>query len=236
MGIDWSKCLVVIPARKGSKGIPGKNGKILGKKPLLAYTIESALAFFPVKNICLTTDCENLIEIGKSYGLNVPFLRSNDLSSDTASSRDVILDAIEKWTNFYFKPAYILLLQPTSPFRRKVDFEAVLSLFSNEIDMVVSVIKSKANPYFTLFEEDENGFLNPSKIGHFTSRQAVPTCYQYNGAFYLFHTELLVKKAFSEFEKIKKYEMPTLYSVDLDEPIDWEFAELLLEKKYIEHT
>ena len=234
MGLDQSKCLVVIPARKGSKGIPGKNGKILVDKPLISYTIEKALQFFPAQQICLSTDCENLAAIGKSHGLTIPFLRSEALSSDSASSRDVILDAIEQWKKHFFEPEYILLLQPTSPFRKNDDFTKIFDLFDDETDMVVSVVKSKANPYFTLFEEDKNGWLNPSKKATFTDRQSIPACFQYNGAFYLFHAHLLSHQPFSEFRYIKKYEMSALQSVDLDEPIDWEFAELLLKKGYID--
>jgi CMP-N,N'-diacetyllegionaminic acid synthase len=234
MGLDLSQCLVVIPARKGSKGIPGKNGKLLCNKPLVSYTIEKALHFFPAQQICLSTDCENLADIGKSHGLSIPFLRNEKLSSDTASSREVILDAVQQWKKHFAEPLYILLLQPTSPFRRNEDFIQIFDLFNEETDLVVSVVKSKANPYFTLFEEDENGWLNPSKKSEFTDRQSIPACYQYNGAFYLFRAALLADKPFSEFRHIKKHEMSALQSVDLDEPIDWEFAELLLKKGYID--
>src|SRR5205807_10205517 len=109
----------------------------------------------------------------------------------------------------------ILLLQPTSPFRRKAHVEEAISLFSSEIDMVVSVYKSKLNPYYNLFEE-EKGFLVQSKKGNFVYRQECPDVYAYNGAIYMINVKSLLRGPLNSFDKIKKYEMDEVSSTDID--------------------
>ena len=96
--------------------------------------------------------------------------------------------------------------------------------------MVVSVKKSDENPYYSLFEEDENGFLEKSKEGHFTRRQDCPKVYSYNGAIYIINADSLQSCTLSEFKKIRKYIMPSINSIDLDTPLDWDFAELVMQK------
>lgn len=224
------KVLVIIPARAGSKGIPGKNIKILGDKPLIQYTIDAAISVFDKEDILVSTDSKEIKAVAEKCGLNVPFLRPDNLSSDTATSQDVILHAIDYMEKQGKNYDTVVLLQPTSPFRNSEHIKAAIALFDEETDMVVSVKVPEENPYYTLFEESENGFLHRSKEGKFTRRQDCPNVYAYNGALYVMSIESLKSTSIAEFDKVKKYEMSDLHSIDLDTPLDWDLAEIVLNK------
>lgn len=228
--------LVVIPARGGSKGIPGKNSKPLSGKPLIHYTIEVAAELFPLERIFVSTDDVKIQELSKELGLNVPQLRPAHLATDTSSSREVLLDILEQKKQKGEKIDTLILLQPTSPFRIADDIVQAVQLYDENLDMVVSVKETKTNPYFNLFEENLEGFLEKSKTGNFTSRQEVPVAYEFNGAVYIINTKSLIDKEIGSFKKIKKYIMPKERSIDLDEPLDWDIAEMMLEKGYFERT
>ena len=228
--------LVVIPARGGSKGIPGKNSKPLFGKPLIHYTIEVAAELFPLERIFVSTDDVKIQELSKELGLNVPQLRPAHLATDTASSREVLLDILEQKKQQGEKIDTLILLQPTTPFRIADDIVQAVQLYDENLDMVVSVKETKTNPYFNLFEENLEGFLEKSKTGNFTSRQEVPIAYEFNGAVYIINTKSLIDKEIGSFKKIKKYIMPKERSIDLDEPLDWDIAEMMLKKGYFERT
>ena len=173
------KILVVIPARGGSKGIPHKNIKPLAGKPLIYYTIDVARQIVSDDDICVTTDNAEIIDCVENYGLKVPFVRPSELATDTASTYDVLLHAL----NFYEQQGKhydaMLLLQNTSPFRTSDQVKEALKLYSNDIDMVVSVKECSANPYYCVFEENSEGFLNISKgKGNITRRQDAPKVYE----------------------------------------------------------
>ncbi|NDH69344.1 MAG: acylneuraminate cytidylyltransferase family protein, partial [Gammaproteobacteria bacterium] len=125
----------------------------------------------------------------------------------------------------------IILLQPTSPFRRSKDLIAMLNLFDDSVDMVVSVKESKLNPYFNLFEENEEGFMRKSKNSTALNRQGAPKVFAYNGCIYLLKINALKSTKISEFTRVKKYVMSTEFSIDIDDSIDWEFAEYLIHHK-----
>ena len=226
------KILYLIPARAGSKGLPGKNTKILGGKPLIVHSIDFAL-----KNIkkgdelCISTNDKEVLEIASDLGIYVPFQRPDDLASDFATSSDVIMHAINYYADNdkYFDS--VLLLQPTSPYRNQDDFENMIESYDDEVDMVVSVKKAKENPYFTLFEENEFGFLYKSKKGNFQRRQECPDVFAFNGSMYLIRVTALNNNTLSEFKKIKKIIMPEERSIDIDTMADWILAEYYLNKQ-----
>ena len=219
--------LIVIPARAGSKGIPGKNIKYLAGKPLISYTIEFALKIKRKTDfVCVTTDDPGVIEIAQSYGSEVCIIRRpNNLSKDNIGMTDVIQHAVIEFEklNFYFDK--ILLLQPTSPFRIIEDYINLSELLGDNIDMVVSVKKSKLNPYYTLFEEDESALLKKSKDGDFTCRQDCPDVFEYNGSMYLIKKGSFLIYGLHGNLKVKKMLMPEERSIDIDDPIDWIIAE-----------
>ena len=146
------RILYLIPSRKGSKSLPGKNTKLLGDKPLILYSIDFALNNMSSDDeLCITTNDFEVFEIAKSKGVRIPFIRPEELASDNASTYDVIVHAINYYTGLNKNFDAILLLQPTSPFRSKGDFEQLINSYDENTDMVVSVKIAKENPYFTLF-------------------------------------------------------------------------------------
>ena len=224
------KVLVIIPARSGSRGIPGKNIKLLGDKPLIQYSIDAALKVFNKEDILVSTDSKEIKVIAENCGLNVPFLRPDELATDFTSSQDVILHAIDYMQQRGQNYDTVVLLQPTSPFRNAQHIEEAIKLYDKRLEMVVSVKVSDHNPYYTLYEESDNGFLTQSKKAKFTRRQDCPNVYAYNGAIYVMSIDALKTKSIAEFDKVKKYEMSELHSIDLDTPLDWDLAEIVLNK------
>lgn len=224
------KALVIIPARSGSRGIPGKNIKLLGDKPLIQYSIDAALKVFNKEDILVSTDSKEIKVIAENCGLNVPFLRPDELATDFTSSQDVILHAIDYTQQRGQNYDSVVLLQPTSPFRNAQHIEEAIKLYDKRLEMVVSVKVSDHNPYYTLYEESDNGFLTQSKKAKFTRRQDCPNVYAYNGAIYVISIDALKTKSIAEFDKVKKYEMSELHSIDLDTPLDWDLAEIVLNK------
>ncbi|MDG1350967.1 MAG: acylneuraminate cytidylyltransferase family protein [Crocinitomicaceae bacterium] len=226
--------LVVIPARGGSKGIPMKNIKLLNGKPLIQYSIEFALTHFKKEQIIVSTDHKDIQRVAQICGIPTPTLRPRHLAEDDSSTHDVLLNLIKqkKAEGFSFKR--VLLLQPTSPFRKSNHLKDILKLTSPNLDMVVSVKESKSNPYFNLFEENESGNLELSKQRDVSGRQYAPKVFEYNGSMYLMNVNSLERMKINEFSKVKKYVMSSLDSIDLDSQIDWDFAELMIKQNQIE--
>jgi len=225
--------LVVIPARGGSKGIPGKNIKKLGNKPLIQYSIDAAKQLFNEDQIIVSTDDIKIKNCVEQYGLKVPFLRPAHLAQDNSGTYEVLLHAVNYYEKTYHPLDILVLLQPTSPFRSVNHIKEALEMFENEknVDMVVSVKETKSNPYYVLFEENMNGFLEHSKPSVFKRRQDCPKVWEYNGAIYIINVASLKKHTLSQFQKIKKYEMDEFSSIDIDTNMDWEIAENLLTNK-----
>jgi len=227
------KSLIVIPARGGSKGIPGKNIKLLDGKPLIQYTLEAARAVFDNKVICVSTDDQQIKETVESLGLEVPFLRPAELATDESSSYGVLQNTLEFYEANGYRPDTIILLQPTSPFRSHKHLQEAISLFNEECDMVVSVKETKSNPYSVLFEDNEEGYLKKSKKGTFSRRQDCPLVWELNGAIYIINVASFKESRTLEFKKIKKYKMDELHSIDIDTTLDWLLAESIIEKGLI---
>ncbi|TXT34665.1 MAG: CMP-N-acetylneuraminic acid synthetase [Chitinophagaceae bacterium] len=226
------KILYLIPARKGSKGIPGKNTKILGNKALIEYSIDFALSNMQEGDeLCISTDDPKVQEITRNKGIQIPFIRPEELSNDKASSYDVIVHAINFYEKLNKKFDTILLLQPTSPFRSQNDLFKLIKMFDYETDMVVSVKLAKENPYFSLFEQTEVGYLVKCKEGNFDRRQDCPDVFAFNGSMYLINTESIKTSKISDFKKIKKILMPDERSIDIDTFADWALAEYYIKMK-----
>lgn len=184
--------LFIIPARGGSKGIPGKNIKPLGGSPLIYRAIDLARQFVDDENICLTTDSQEIIDCAERHGLHVPFSRPDYLATDTCGSREVMLHALDYYASQGREYSTIVLLQPTSPFRRQEDVQAALDLYTPDVDMVVSVKEASSNPYYNNFEETADGFLHISKgDGLYVRRQDCPKTWEYNGAVYVINAQSL---------------------------------------------
>mgnify|MGYP002523164524 CR=1 FL=1 len=225
------KSLVIIPARGGSKGIPHKNIKPLAGKPLIYYTIDVARQIATDEDICVSTDDHEIIQCVEDYGLKIPFVRPAELATDTAGTYEVLLHALNYYESFGKHYDCIVLLQNTSPFRTAEQVKAAISLYHSDLDMVVSVKESATNPYYNCFEDDSEGYLKKTlDSSMLTRRQDAPITYEYNGAIYIINPERLKSVHMGLFDKRKKYVMDALHSVDLDNMIDWKFAEFILKE------
>ena len=226
------KILYLIPARKGSKGLPGKNTKMLGDKALIEYSIDFALSNMKDGDeLCISTDDPKVQEISRCKGIQIPFIRPEELSNDKASSYDVIIHAMNFYEKLNKKFDTILLLQPTSPFRNQNDLIKLIKMFDDETDMVVSVKLAKENPYFSLFEQTEVGYLVKCKEGDFDRRQDCPDVFAFNGSMYLINIESIKTSKISDFKKIKKIVMPDERSIDIDTLADWALAEYYMKNE-----
>lgn len=221
------KTLYLIPARGGSKGIPGKNIKDFLGKPLICHAIDHARkAGADDADICVSTDSEEIRKVVEDYGLTVPFMRPGSLATDTAGTYGVILHALDWFARHGKEYDIVVLLQTTSPLRRPSDITEALAVWKPGIDMVVSVCEAATNPYYNAFETDANGNLHISKgDGHYTRRQDAPKVWEYNGAVYVMAADSLRRMPYSEFPVRRPYIMPVERSVDLDTPADWIRAE-----------
>lgn len=220
-----NKIFAVIPARGGSKGIPKKNIKLLGGVPLICHTITAAREVFSDDSIIVSTDNLEIVKVVESIGLRVPFIRPESLAKDTSSTYDVLIHVLNYLEGNGINPDILVLLQPTSPFRTSLHIKEALQLYTENLEMVVSVMETNSNPYYNLFEENEEGFLKKSKNSNFETRQECPKVYEYNGAIYVINVAALRRKRLFEFTKIKKYIMNEESSLDIDTEFDWVVAE-----------
>lgn len=228
------KTLFLIPARGGSKGIPHKNIKEFDGKPLIGYAIDVARQFAPDDDICVSTDDDEIIDVVENYGLKVPFKRPDELATDKSGSYGVMLHALDFFEKKGSHYDAMVLLQPTSPFRRMEDVKACMDKYKQNIyDMVVSVKEATTNPYYNCFVSKEDGCLKPLLETKIVRRQDAPKAYEYNGAVYVINTEVLKEKPLSDFPRIGFVEMDELHSIDLDTMLDWKIAELLVKEKMI---
>ncbi len=220
--------LFIIPARGGSKGLPQKNILPLNGKPLICYSIDAARGICADENICVSTDDDTIIDLVEKYGLKVPFNRPESLSTDSASTWDVVKHAVEFYENAGKKFTRICLLQPTSPLRNSKHIQECFELWEDDVEMIVSVKESKKAAI--LCHEKEDGFLTFTLNKEAKRRQDLPEYYEYNGAIYLLNINSFKEKPVSEFSKIKKYVMSAEDSVDIDDELDFKLAEFILKK------
>lgn len=221
--------LVIIPARGGSKGIPHKNIAMLAGHPLIYYTVRAALAIAPATRIILSTDDDEIASAAEKCGLPVPYRRPAHLATDTAGSREVILDAMDKADAYGIIYDCVVLLQPTSPLRSADDILGAIALFDDSTDMVVSVTEASSNPYYNCFEIDSAGYLKISKgDGLLTRRQDAPEAYEFNGAVYVIDPSSIRNMPIGAFPRRKPFVMPRERSVDIDSPIDLIIAEAII--------
>lgn len=224
------RILVVIPARGGSKGIPHKNIKLLNGKPLIHYTIDVARAIVSDDDICVSTDDAEIIQCVEQTGLTVPFVRPAELATDTAGTYEVLLHALDFYEKQGREYDVVLLLQNTSPFRTAEQVKEALAQYRADVDMVVSVKECSANPYYSVFEENGEGYLHICKgDGNITRRQDAPKVYEYNGAIYAINPISLKAMPLNKFTRRIKYVMDEQSSLDLDTMADWYLAEVLID-------
>ncbi len=223
------KTLFIIPARGGSKGIPHKNIRKLCGKPLIYYSIEAARAVAEDRDICVSTDDKEIINIVEKIGLEIPFIRPREFATDMATTNDVLCHALKYYHSIGRDYDCVVLLQPTSPLRETDDILNAMNLF-NGIGMVVSVNETDVSS--KLFQENEDSFLTPVFTGGLGKpRQETKRLYEYNGAIYIANAQEIMEKGLHNIDKRKKYVMPKERSIDIDNMADWEYAEHLMAQK-----
>lgn len=227
--IKDKKILAIIPARGGSKGILNKNIIDLCGKPLIAYSIEEALKTKYIDKVFVSTDSEKIKDISLNWGADVPFMRSDELSSDSAKSIDVVLHCLEYFNNVDEYYDYVILLQPTSPLRNCKDIDDALEMIINKNgSSLVSVCPVEQNPVLmrTIENDRMNEIVNCQKDN--LRRQELPEFYIFNGAIYINSVQMLYnEKAFVN-ENTIPYVMDKNKSIDIDEPKDIVLAEFFL--------
>jgi CMP-N,N'-diacetyllegionaminic acid synthase len=227
--------LAIIPARGGSKGLPGKNIKELCGKPLIAWSIESALNSKYIDEVMVTTDNQNIAEISKQYGANVPFLRPEELASDTATTFDAVKHTIEFYKNELNKEFdYIVLLEPTSPLRESYDIDnAIEILFNSKADSIVGISKTEdQNPAFLVLK-DENGYIlgYENKNMKVFRRQDIKDVYFFEGTIYISKTDVLLREKTFYHKNTIGYEVPKYKSLEIDDIYDFVMVEAIMKYK-----
>lgn len=224
--------LAVIPARSGSKGLKNKNIRMFAGKPLMAYTIESAINSNQFECVHVSTDSLKYADIARQYGADVPFLRSEKLSTDEAGTWDTVRFVINEYLRLGNEFDTVTVLQPTSPLRTYGDIIAAFHIFEkNEVEAVVSVCETEYSPLLcnVLPENGSlNNFVDLNIVGR---RQQSQQFYRINGAIYIQRIDLLMRKGKLYGEKSFAYIMAKRSSIDIDDDYDFTIAELLLLKR-----
>lgn len=225
------KILAIIPARGGSKRLPGKNIRLLGDRPLIVWSIQSA--FEIAEEICdvlVTTDDKDIARVATDAGALVPWLRPSELASDTASSVDVCLHALEWYEENVQEVDGLLLLQPTSPFRTMPTMLKGMETFKNNPGCsVVGVSYAKSHPSwcFKLLNGLMIPFINGDALA--VRSQDLEPVYVPNGSYYLIESKVLrVEKSFYGRKTIPLIIDDVIQSIDIDTELDWIFAESVL--------
>lgn len=227
--IDGKSVLAVIPARGGSKGIPGKNIVDLAGKPLLAWTIEAAKKSRYIDRVILSSDDDEIIAVAKRWGCEVPFKRPARLAQDDTPGVDPVLHALEELSGY----DYVVLLQPTSPLRAVEDIDGCIAeCDSKGAKCCVSVTEPDKSPYW-MFTIGAGGRLVPVVKTETVAvrRQDLPTVYALNGAVYVADSKWLQKSRSFLTEATVAYPMARKNSVDIDNQIDLYLADLLLRQR-----
>lgn len=221
--------LGLIPARGGSKGIPGKNKKILGEIPLINYTIHSGLSCNLINRLIVSTDDNEIMEISENAGAEVPFIRPAGLAEDTSPTIDTVIHAIQFFEEHSVFFDAVCLLQPTVPFRSNEDLEnAIQKFIASGADSLISVreVPHVYNPNWVFEENHETGLLNfpKNKSEIITRRQDLPKAYYRDGSVYITRKEVILKQRSLYGKTISHYEMQNAPNINIDTIDDWEAA------------
>lgn len=227
------KILCVIPARGGSKGLPGKNIKKLLGKPLIAYSIQQAKASGLIDRIIVSTDSQEIAKIAKQYGAEVPFIRPKILAADKSGTIEVLLHAVD-WLkrNDKYDFDVLVLLHANTPLRKSEDINNCLeTLINKKAENIFSVTEASRNPYFNMVEIDKKNRPRLVKKGNFATRQSAPKVFDMNSSIYVWRRDVLRDKKNIFLKKTLLYLMPKERSVDIDDYIDFKTAEMILKQK-----
>ncbi len=229
------KPICFIGARGGSKGVPGKNIRILGNKPLIAHTIKASLESNIFSHVVVSTDDKKIAKIAKKYGAEVPFLRPKELATDNAGMVDVMTHGINELFELGYKFDIFVNRDCTVPFIRNIDVKrAIMLLKKKKCDAVYGVYKQHFNPYFNMLEIGSNGFLTFCKKlkKRPKSRQQAPIVFQLNGLF-VYNVDKFLKYNSAILPKSLPYEIPSECGLMIDTELEFKIAEMILKQKLI---
>lgn len=224
--------LGIITARSGSKGINDKNIRLLDGKPLIAYTIESALKSTNINEVMVSTDSEKYAEIAKTYGAKVPFLRSQDNAADAARSIDVLFEVLDQYKKLGICYDTVILLQPTSPLRTVENIDNAFRLFyEKNADSVVSVCECEHSPLLSNILKEDLSLSGFIKSADNCRRQSMKKYYRVNGAIYISKENVLREIQSFYGRNSYAYIMEQRESIDIDTEMDFEYAEFIMKRK-----
>lgn len=224
--------LAVITARSGSKGLPDKNIKMLGGRELMAYSIIAARESNLFDTVYVSTDSKVYAEVARRWGADVPFMRSDAIAGDHASSWDAVKEAVVNYEKAGRIFDTVTLLQPTSPLRTAEDIVNAYALMrEKDADYVQSVCEMEHSPLWSNTLPDSlcmEGFMSKEAD---VPRQELPSYYRLNGAIYIVKRECLDQELDLYGEKSYAYVMPQERSIDIDTLLDFQIAEILLKSE-----
>lgn len=228
--------LITICARGGSKGVKSKNIRKLAGKPLIYYTIKQATEWGRGKHIVVSTDSEEIARIAKEHGAEVPFMRPQELASDTAGKVAAIRHSLISCEEIFGETYEAIMdLDVTSPVRKVEDLEKAFNLFlERKPKTLFSVVNAHRNPYFNMVEEMEDGRVNLCKKGNFIRRQDAPKVYDMNASIYIYDRNFLLdgnENAVSDNSIV--YIMEDESRMDIDSELDFKFIEFLIKENRI---
>lgn len=236
--INGKTVIAIVPARSGSKGLPGKNIKPLCGKPLIAWSIDAGLGSQYVDEVMVTTDSEEIATIAAEFLASVPFIRPAELASDTVSSMDVVRHVLDFYQNNLLKAFdYTVLLEPTSPLREKEDIDRAMERLveNRNASAIVGICKTETqNPAF-LVNRDTNGFISGYENPEIPilRRQDIKDVYFFEGSIYISETATLLRKNSFYHAGTLGYELPKWKSIEIDDLDDFIMAEALFVNKRI---
>jgi N-acylneuraminate cytidylyltransferase/CMP-N,N'-diacetyllegionaminic acid synthase len=230
--------IALIPARGGSKGLPGKNIRPLHGQPLINYSIQAALNSEFVSRVIVSTDSEEIAAIARIAGAEVPFLRPQELATDSSVAIDTYIYCCERLGDLYHQPINeLVVLLPTSPLRTAEDIDKAIRLFkSNSADSVISVTEM-SQPISWAKKIDSDGILREYFTGQYdnklANRQECQIAYVPNGSIYVLKYSLLKDKRNYYSDKTFPYVMPRERSIDIDDMLDFDMAEFFMQRRGI---
>lgn len=227
--IAGKSVLAIIPARGGSKGVPRKNIRNVGGKPLIAWTIEEAKKSKYIDRLILSSEDDEIISVAKLYGCEVPYKRPTEWAQDDTPGIKPVIHAIETLPEKY---DYVILLQPTSPLRKAEDIDSSIALCNKESAKACVTVTEPDKSPFWMYTLDSKNKISPMLPldGNITIRQDLPKVYALNGAVYVSQTQWLLEKESFLTEETIAYPMVKERSLDIDTEFDLELVQIIMEK------
>jgi CMP-N-acetylneuraminic acid synthetase len=230
-----SSLTALIFARGGSKGLPGKNIKILAGKPLLGWAIETALAVPEINRVVVSTDNLDIAGVAREFGAQVPFIRPEILAGDTASEWDAWRHALRTLREFEGEfPDPFISIPTTAPLRLPEDIEACINAYrEGDADIVLTITKAHRNPWFNMVTLNSDGTVEPvNKVDQaFVRRQDAPEVHDITTVVYVADPNFVMEKKGIFSGKVKAVSVPAERSIDIDTSHDFAIAEFLLNQR-----